>query len=181
MSRRPPPDAPDVADVIETQGDFLWATLHRMGVREPDLPDVMQEVLIVLHRRLASYEPALPLRPWLFGVCLRVVLAWRRRAWFRRERPVAEVPETATPAADPEQAAVRAQEQRRLHTLLATLDPDKRAVFVMFELEQLTCAEIAEVVGVPVGTVWSRLHLARKQFAEACAHEKVRTPKGGPS
>lgn len=174
----PPAEAPDVADIAEAHGDFLWATLQRMGGPPSDLPDLVQEVLMVVHRRLPSYEPARPLRPWLFGICLRVVLAHRRRAWFRRERPVAEVPDGPAAGGNPEQAASVAEDARRLRGLLAGMDPEKRAVFSMFELEQLTCEEIAAVVGVPIGTVWSRLHLARKQFKEACARQAARESKG---
>jgi len=149
-----------------------------MGVRDADIADVMQDVLIVVHKRLPTFEPGHPLSPWLFGICLRVVLAYRRRAWFWRERPVADIPEQAAEGADPEQAASVAEDERRLRALLAGMDPQKRAVFVMFEIEQMTCGEIAAATGVPLGTVWSRLHLARKQFEEACARERARIWKG---
>jgi RNA polymerase sigma-70 factor (ECF subfamily) len=178
MSLPPHPPDLDLDAVVASHGAFLWATLQRMGVREPNLADVMQELLIVVHRRLPSYDRARPLAPWLFGVCLRVVMAWRRRAWFRRERPVDVVPETADGGADPEQAASAAEDRRRIEALLAGMDPEKRAVFVMFEMEQMTCEEIAAAVGVPVGTVWSRLHLARKQFKDACARQEKREAKG---
>ncbi|MEZ4411091.1 MAG: sigma-70 family RNA polymerase sigma factor [Polyangiales bacterium] len=164
----------DVTEVAAREGEFLWATLQRMGAREPDLPDLAQEVLIVVHRRRADFDPSLPLRPWLFGICLRVLKAHRRRAWFRRERPVAELPEQVATQPDPERAAHLAQQASRLSSLLATLDPEKRAVFVMFEVEQRACADIAVEMGVPVGTVWSRLHQARKQVEAAVARERAR-------
>ncbi|MDB4931487.1 MAG: polymerase sigma factor RpoE [Myxococcaceae bacterium] len=163
-----------LTELAAAQGEFIWATLQRLGARAADLADLAQEVLIVVHRKLGTYDPSMPLRPWLYGICVRVLKVHRRRAWFRRELPMAQVPDRVAPGADPERAAIAAQEGARLAALLDELNPEKRAVFVMFELEQLACDEIATLVGVPVGTVWSRLHLARKQLEGALARERAR-------
>jgi RNA polymerase sigma-70 factor (ECF subfamily) len=170
--------AQDVGEVVAEHGDFLWKTLQRCGVRDADLADVLQEVLIVVHRQLAGYDPARPMPPWLFGICVRVAVAHRRRAWVRRERPVAETPDAADPAPDPEQQASRAQARARLAAILEAMEPERRAVFVMFEVEELGCEQIAAIVGVPVGTVWSRLHAARREFDEVRARLAARDRKG---
>jgi RNA polymerase sigma-70 factor (ECF subfamily) len=170
--------AHDVAEVVAVHGDFLWKTLQRCGVRDADLADVLQEVLIVVHRQLATYDPARPMPPWLFGVCLRVAVAHRRRAWVRRERPVAETPEAADLGPDPEQQASRGQACARLAEILEAMEPERRAVFVMFELEELGCEQIAAIVGVPVGTVWSRLSAARREFDEVRARLEARARRG---
>src|SRR5438128_2482628 len=80
-----------LADVYAKHTDFLWKTLHRLGVREPHIEDVLQEVLLVVHRRLDSYDRRSALTTWLFGVCLRVASDHRKRAHFRRERAMADV------------------------------------------------------------------------------------------
>lgn len=170
--------AHDVGAVVAEHGDFLWKTLQRCGVREADLADVLQEVLIVVHRQFATYDPERPMPPWLFGICLRAATAHRRRAWVRRERPSSEAPEERDGAPDPEELASLAQARARLAVILEAMDADKRAVFVMFEVEEMTGEQIAAIVGVPVGTVWSRLHVARKQFDEVRARLQAREQQG---
>lgn len=173
-------ETPDVAEVVAEHGDFLWKTLQRCGVREADVADVLQEVLIVVHRKLPSYDTARPMPPWLFGICLRVATAHRRLAWVRRERPVEQAPEDPTRPApsDPEEAAGRAQARARLARVLDAMDPDQRALLVMFEIEEMACDDIAAIVGAPVGTVWSRLHTARRQFEAALARLRARESRG---
>lgn len=170
------PAAPlDAAAVHAAHGGFLWATLQRLGGRGGDLDDLYQEVFVVVHQRLGDYDPARPLRPWLFGVCVRVVAAWRRRAWRRREQLTDEAPERRAPG-DPEERAAAASQQRALQSILDELDLERRAVFVMYEIDELPCEQIAEMIGVPVGTVHSRLHTARKEFQRAAERWQRRHP-----
>jgi RNA polymerase sigma factor (sigma-70 family) len=93
-----------------------------------------------------------------------------------RQHAVEAVPEPAhTDAYTPEHAASDRQARARLESMLDELDPDKRAVFVMFEIDRMSCDEIAALVGVPVGTVYSRLHGARKAFEKSLARWRART------
>jgi RNA polymerase sigma-70 factor, ECF subfamily len=164
----------DAAAVHAAHNGFLWATLQRLGGRARDLDDLYQEVFIVVHRRLGDYDPALPIRPWLFGICVRVVAGWRRRAHVRREELVDEMPEGDHAAPSPEERADRSRNQRILQSILDELDLERRAVFVMYEIDELPCDQIAEMMGVPVGTVHSRLHTARKEFERAAARWQAR-------
>jgi RNA polymerase sigma-70 factor (ECF subfamily) len=155
-----------VADVYKTHGDFVWASLQRMGVRDADLQDQFQEVFIVVHRRLPDFEGRSTLTTWLFGICLRVVAGYRRKLARRKEQVVESLPEFADEGIehDPERAAERKQARAILETILDAMDVDKRAVLVMFEVESMSCEDIARLLGVPVGTVYSRMHAARAQF-----------------
>jgi RNA polymerase sigma-70 factor (ECF subfamily) len=170
------PDALDVAAIVGEHAGFVWATLQRFGVREPDLEDLSQEVFLAVHARLATYDPQARITTWLYGICLRVASNYRRRAYVRRELPVAEPPDQdeSSPGQSPEDAAMTRQARERLDAMLNELDLDKRAVFVMFEIDGLSCDEIAAIAGVPVGTVYSRLHAARKAFARAFARWQAR-------
>lgn len=166
-ARAPSRDALDLRELYADHADLIWANLYRMGVREPDLPDMLQEVLIVVHRRQGSYDPEASLRGWIAGICRKVASGYRRRAHRRREslspEPAAQQPDHRTPEHE-----VRAREdQARLAGLLDKLDPEARAVLVMFEVEELSCAEIADALGIPTGTVHSRLHNARKRLRKA--------------
>lgn len=156
-----------VTDVAAREADFLWMTLQRMGVRRDDCADVLQQVLLTVHQRLHTYDTSAPLRPWLYGICLRHAAAHRRRAYVRREQPTEPdaLPTDASYENETPERALALREQRaRLDAMLNEVDEDKRAVLVMFELEEQSCEEISGALGVPVGTVHSRLHAARRAF-----------------
>jgi RNA polymerase sigma-70 factor (ECF subfamily) len=161
----------DVEAIYRAHGRFMWASLHRVGVREADLPDALQEALVVVHRRLHTYDREAKLTSWLFGICLRVGAAQRRRAHHRREelRADARMEHEASDRPTPEDEALTNDARRRLNMVLDGMDGEKRAVLVMFEIEGLSCAQIAEMLDVPVGTIHSRLFAARKAFEQSLA------------
>ncbi len=167
-------DRLDVAQIYERYRRQLWLNLHRLGIPEGDLPDVLQEVLVVVHRRLDSYDGTARLTTWLYGICLRVASNHRRRLRRRREEPLDPQTSPSTDTHDPEHLVGQHRARARLLQVLDQLDAEKRAVFVMFELEGLGCAEIGDIVGAPVGTVHSRLHAARRAFAAALARLESR-------
>lgn len=154
--------------VYAEHADFVWRALQHLGVRHADLEDLAQEVFVTVHRRIASFDGRSKLTTWLFGICLHLVQRHRRRAYFRLEFVYAEPPERVDEET-PELRYAGAQSRQRLQQLLDKLSPERRATFVLFEIEGASCEEIAELTGVPVGTVYSRLHLARKQVASVAA------------
>jgi RNA polymerase sigma-70 factor (ECF subfamily) len=161
-----------VTQVHERHGEFVWRTLHRMGVRPPHVEDVYQEVFLVVHRRLRTFSGKCAITTWLYEICFRVTAGYRRKAHFRREQLVSDWSEmhaltASTPS--PERQLVVSRQARQLERLLDTLPLEYRVVFVMFEIEGLSSEEIAESVGVPLGTVYSRLYRARKRFARELA------------
>jgi RNA polymerase sigma-70 factor, ECF subfamily len=176
----------DLVGIYASQKDFVWLTLQRMGVRRPDLEDVFQDVFVIAHQRLHTYDPEAKLSAWLYGICLRSLAAHRRRAFRRRERAGEVDVSVARPGTEHWHAQVEApdagvhqlERQTTLNELLDTLDPEHRMVVVMFEVEEQNCAHIAELIGVPVGTVHSRLHTARRKLAQAAA--RLRLQKGAP-
>jgi RNA polymerase sigma-70 factor, ECF subfamily len=157
----------DLQQVYVEHGGFLWRSLQRLGVPESDLEDVMQEVLMVVHRRASSFDSGrCKMSTWLFGICLRVARGHRRRAYFRREKlhdAALDRAHERTPETDLEQRDL----ERRLNLILDQMSLEKRATFVLFELEGLPCEQIAELMGVPLGTVHSRIHAARAHFKAA--------------
>jgi RNA polymerase sigma-70 factor (ECF subfamily) len=166
-------DPLDVLTIHRTHAEFVWLSLQRLGVREADIEDLLQEVFVVVHRRLSSFDGSSRMTTWLFGICIRIAAAYRRRAYRRLEQSVAEVPEAATTDdANPEQNAASGQARARLAAVLDAME--KRALFVMFELDEMRCEDIAELLGVPLGTVYSRLHGARKAFEQALHRMEAR-------
>lgn len=161
----------EVRSIYLEHGTFLWRSLHGLGVLESDLEDALQEVLWVVHRRAASFDPRrAKLTTWLYGICLRVAHGQRRRSRGRREAPVAAIPESVDEQT-PETELHRRDAERRLHRILDGLSAEKRAAFVLFELEGRTCEEIAELMSVPLGTVHSRIHAARAHIKRALSVE----------
>jgi RNA polymerase sigma-70 factor (ECF subfamily) len=163
---------PDFDTVYEAQLDFVWRTVRRMGVRPADTDDVVQEVFFVVHRRLAEFEGRAQLKTWVFKILVHVVRHYWRTHQRKPGDQAAEDPaEIQTLASDhensPSAMLERVEALRVLDGLLARLDQDKREVFVLAEIEQMSAAEIAEIVEANVNTVSSRLRAARQEFEKA--------------
>ncbi|MGB8294331.1 MAG: sigma-70 family RNA polymerase sigma factor [Polyangia bacterium] len=163
---------PDFDAVYETHLDFVWRTVRRMGVRPADTDDVVQEVFFVVHRRLAEFEGRAQIKTWVFKILVHVVRHyWRSHQRKPGDHAADDTAELQTLAADrensPSAMLERVEALRALDGLLARLDQDKREVFVLAEIEQMTAAEIAEIVEANVNTVSSRLRAARQEFEKA--------------
>ncbi len=156
---------PALREVFDDHAAFVWRTLRHLGVREQDLADVCQEVFVTVHRKLDGFEWRSSLRTWLYGICLRVASDHRRRAYVRREIPVSELPSRSV-AATQDVDYERAQARQLLAQVLDELDTDKRAVFVLYEIEGMTMKEIAALLECPLQTAYSRLHAARRLVTE---------------
>jgi RNA polymerase sigma-70 factor (ECF subfamily) len=165
-----PQAPPDLASVYEAHADFVWLTLQRLGVPSADLEDVMQEVFLVVHRRLPEWRAEGTMQSWLYSICRRLASNYRRRPDNQGGRASLELEvDVASEARDPEQAAVVSEAKDRLDAILARLSDDKRVVFVMFELELKPPSEIAAMLSIPIGTVYSRIHAARQEIERIAA------------
>ncbi len=172
-TERAPTETPPIDEVFDAHAAFVGRTLRCLGVREHELADAIQEVFLVVHRRLGELREPSKLRSWLYAICVRKAMALRRKAARRREHPVAEVPE-GTSDHTPEDDLVRARALETAIEILADLDDDKRAVFVLYEVEQLPMSEVAETLECPLQTAYSRLYAARKEVARTLARLKAR-------
>jgi RNA polymerase sigma-70 factor, ECF subfamily len=165
--------APDIATIFREYGTFVYMMLRSLGVRAPDVDDAFQEVFVVIHQRLPSYENRGTLRSWVYGICVRVAFRFRRRALSAREIASDEVPETIDPMTPAEHLGE--QEARRiLCAILDELDDERRAVFVLFELEGLPMKEVAEALQCPLQTAYSRLRAAREAVDAAVHRHRMR-------
>jgi RNA polymerase sigma-70 factor (ECF subfamily) len=170
-----------VAEVFREHAPFVWRALRRLGVREADVEDACQEVFVVVHRRLGDFEGRSSVRTWVYGICVRVASDWRKRAHVRREIVTDTTPEPEPDSGrDPQRALATREARRILDRILDELDDDKRAVFVLYEIEQLGMAEVADSLGCPLQTAYSRLHAARK-LVEGRIADTRRQREGGLS
>ena len=152
---------PSFAAVFDEYAPFVLRVMRHLGVPPSDLQDQSQEVFVAVFRGLPDFAGRSSLQTWLYGICLRVASNHRRRAHVRRERPVAELPEQSSAAAQHE-LLERRQAEPRILGLLDSLDADKREVFILYELEELPMKEVAELCQCPLQTAYSRLHAARR-------------------
>ena len=141
----------------------MLRTLRRLGVTERDVEDMAHEVFAAVHHELPKYDRARPIRPWLFAFCFRIASHYRRK--HRRET----LQDAASDVRDPSDAPDALLDQQRMRRLvllaLDEIELDRRAVFVLHELDGFTCQAIADSLEIPLGTVYSRLRLAREDFS----------------
>ena len=158
----------EVDRIFREHGPFVWRALRRLGVAPSDADDAVQEVFVVVYRKLGEYEGRAQMRTWLYGIAVRVAAAHRRKAHTRHEVPTEEpvAPETST-GTTPEGEAADREALALLDRALDELDEDKRAVFVLYEIEGREMPEVAEALSCPVQTAYSRLHAARKDVERA--------------
>ncbi len=164
--------------IYEAHFDFVWRSVRRLGVPERQLDDAVQDVFVVVHRRLSGFEGRSSVRTWLFGIALRVARD-HRRAISRRGEHEPLVEEPADDRIDPpDEQTAKVQALAVLDRFLARLDEDKRAVFILAELEEMTAPEIAEALSINVNTVYSRLRAARKAFDDAVKRLRAKESAG---
>ncbi len=163
--------------LFEREFDYVWTSLRRLGVHERDVEDVAQEVFVQVYRKLDEFDPARPPRPWLFAFAFRCASDWRRLA---RHRVEAFDDPDRRPARSPgpEDAMARAQDRELVLRALEHVDLERRAVFILFELDGVPMKGIAESLGIPLFTAYSRLRVARQEFTAAV--RRIRPERGEP-
>jgi len=145
---------------------FVWRSLRRLGVPDRDVDDACQQVFMVAHRRLAQIASEGE-RSFLFQTALRVAADWRRAHKRRCEQPGIDLLDVPDLGASPEELMDRRRARVVLDGVLAAMPLKLRAVFVLFELEEMTMGEIAALSDLRPGTVASRLRRARQMFQQA--------------
>jgi RNA polymerase sigma-70 factor, ECF subfamily len=157
---------PTFREVYLASFDYVWGVLRRLGVREQDTQDTAQKVFLVVYLKLPQFEHRSLLRTWLFRICLNAASDYRRSAPIRCEI-VTGPDEIDLLAGSRDDLLERSESRRRVsaaEAILNKLPQPQRVVFVMFELEHMSGPEIAELLDISLGTVRSRLRLAREAF-----------------
>ncbi|WP_437478210.1 sigma-70 family RNA polymerase sigma factor [Sorangium sp. So ce1014] len=162
-----------IAALVAQHSKFVWRSLVRLGVPRADAEDAVQQVFLVATRKLAVIETG---RESAFLFCTAQRIAWHARRTQRRRREVLEDKphDRVDPAPDPEEMVDRGRARAALDAILESMPLDLRAVFVLFELEQMTMAAIAVMLELPPGTVASRLRRAREHFQAAVRRLEAR-------
>lgn len=151
--------------------DRFHRDVYRFAGRFPSIDesgrdDLVQATFLEIRRTAPSYRGASSVRTWILGIAAnlaRHAFRGERRRWVRQARSIEE------PAAPLATVAEQVEQRRllaRVREAMAALPRDQLIVFVLCDLEQITSAEAAKIVGVPEGTVWRRLHHARKAIRD---------------
>jgi RNA polymerase sigma-70 factor (ECF subfamily) len=170
----------NLEQIYERHADFVWRTLRRLGVPEAEARDATHDVFLIVHAELGRFEGRSSLSTWLFAICRSVARDFRRRARRGAQQATdSELTDEIDLRADVGRAVEHQQQLAELERILSKLSIEQRNVFILFELERLTGEELAEALGIPLGTVYSRLQLARKAFREELARGQARENFGG--
>jgi RNA polymerase sigma-70 factor, ECF subfamily len=154
-------------ELFREHGEFVERILMRYGVPASELPDLVQEVFLIVHSK-GGFEPKqAKATTWLAAIAVHVALRHRRASTRERQRETLDTPAVGraeAPVASPGDSVQVREELKRVRRALRQLGGTKRAVFVMVEFEGHSCTEVAKILRIPVGTVYSRLHAARAEF-----------------
>lgn len=159
------------ADVYDTWFDHVARWIHALGAPSADIEDLTQEVFLVVRRRMDAFDGR-NVAGWLYRIASRQVWQHRRRAWFKRVitgRFAADVDDIADEHHGADEFLESKEQRKKLEMILSRMSEKRRVVFGLFEVEGYSGEEIADMLDVPLNTVWTRLHYARKDFFEQLA------------
>jgi RNA polymerase sigma-70 factor (ECF subfamily) len=163
---------PSFQELCALYFDFVWKCARGFGSKADEIDDVVQDVFLVVQRRHADLKEERLARSWIYSITRRVVSTHRRRRRESDWRGAPDVDSLRSPEQSPLAAAERQMQVRVLSTLLDGLDERKREVFVLSEILEMSGREIAETIGVPMNTVYSRLRAAREDFDAAAQRQR---------
>jgi RNA polymerase sigma-70 factor (ECF subfamily) len=174
-----PAARPEFGAVYEEHVRFVWRTLRRLGVPSEDCDDAVQDVFLIVHRKLGEFRPEAPIKHWIFRLSAGIARDHRRRRRRKDPKqhgltPVASEEVADTSQRGPSEAAEHSAAARLIREVLQELDDSRREIFVLADLEQMTAPEIAQVLEVPLNTVYSRLRRARSEFEAALLRRRKR-------
>ena len=165
----------EFAQLYREQFEFVWRMLLHFGVPKPGVEDAAQDVFLVVHRRWADLDAHVSARSWLYGIARRVAADHRRKR-SRHERKLEALPRSGA-SRDLEVEVADRELIEALDAALAELDPARREVFTLAEIEGMTAREIAEALGTNPNTVSSRLRAARAHVSAALARLRESDPR----
>lgn len=164
-------DAASFEELYAAQFPFVWRCLAALGVPQPGLDDAAQDVFVVVHRRLSTFEGNSTLRTWLFGI-VRNVASNHRRSAARKQNLAARSEHLAATDSAPDYWVQDLEAADFVRKFLAGLDERKREVFVLAVLEEMSVPEVAEALAIPLNTAYTRLRRAREAFRSALTERK---------
>jgi RNA polymerase sigma-70 factor, ECF subfamily len=177
VAATPPGTGGEFRALFEREFAYVCRSLRRMGVQAGDVEDLAQEVFMALYAKFSSYDPARPLRPWIFGFVARSAANYRRLARHRRERSDRGA-EPASAAPTPESAMAERESGELLLRALEAVELDRRTALIMHDIDGFSAAEISDALAIPINTVYSRVRVAREELGKAIHRLRLRRGEG---
>jgi RNA polymerase sigma-70 factor (ECF subfamily) len=162
----------DLGAIFRGHFDFVWRVARSLGVPLDAVDDAVQDVFLTVHRRLPEFEGRSSLRTWIYAITYHTAQSHRRRGLRDRFEPL--VNEPPSEQADPDEQLENAEAGRFVMSFLEGVSADKRDVFVLCVLEELSAPDVAEILDVKLNTVYSRLRLVRAEFRVALTRRDLR-------
>ena len=153
--------------VFSEELGFVWGSLRRLGIHERDVEDVTQEVFVRVYKKLDAYDRSRPMRPWLFAFAVHAASDYRRLARHRVELLQDAQPDAPSGAPLPDELHGERDRAALVERALEQVPLDRRAVLIAFELDDQPMKEVADALGIPLFTAYSRLRVAREEFRVA--------------
>lgn len=163
---QPKPGCPSFPELFVANAKYVWLTLRRLGAQDAELEDLTHDVFLQVFRHLDEYDPERPLKPWLFAFALRIASQDRRRT-RRRPEIVTDAIEVHDAAPTPIEQLLAHERRALARAALEELELNRRAVFILHELDGCPIPEVAASLEIPLATAYSRLRLAREDFAHS--------------
>jgi RNA polymerase sigma-70 factor (ECF subfamily) len=173
---------PSFEDIYKQNVDFVWSSARYLGIDKDAVDDVVQDVFVVIHSKLATLQRPQALRSWIYGIVRRTASDYRRSKRTRDAagaRFGAEIKLSQPSQASPLEMVERKAELDLLEIVLAELDEPKREIFVMVEILEMTVPEVVRVLEIPLNTAYSRLRMARQSFEDALARQEECAEENG--
>jgi RNA polymerase sigma-70 factor, ECF subfamily len=167
-----PLPVPSFQELCAQYFEFVWKCARAFGSKSDEIDDIVQDVFLVAQRRHADLKDERLARSWIYSITRRVVSSQRRRRRERDSRAASDIDSLTSSERSPLAAAEHNLEVRLLSMLLDGLEERKREVFVLSEILEMSGREIAETIGVPMNTVYSRLRAAREEFDAAAQRQR---------
>lgn len=153
----------DFAEIYDKWFDQVARWVSALGGPSGDVEDLTQDTFLIIGRRLPDFDGK-NLAGWLYRVAKSVVRDHRRRAWFKHLLFGVDAVDQVASGQTPATLFEGQERQRTLFQILSKMNESKRETFILFEIVGNSGEEIAELLGIPINTVWTRLHHARKEF-----------------
>jgi RNA polymerase sigma-70 factor (ECF subfamily) len=170
------PEPLDFDTFYRSELDYVWISLTRLGIRRNDRSDLTQDVFLKAFRLWPECDRSRPLRPWLFAIAFRVAMDFKRLKRHGDES-LSHGPDVLDQSADAESQLAASQDRALVLKALAPMEMNRKAVFVMHEIDGYSIPEIAQTLGVPLNTLYSRLRLAWVDFRAAVQRLEPREAK----